>query len=114
MTIKIKKLRDEAILPTYAHGAEEDAGMDLYTTSPVLLKKGVPALVKTGISIELPPYYEAQVRARGGLAIKHGIQVVNGPGTVDPAYRGEIGVILLWSGHNPNSSTEFGEPAFLF
>src|ERR1039458_2236483 len=76
--------------------------MDLCAVEDIMLRPGVPTLVKTGLSIELPPYYEAQVRPRGGLALKYGLQVVNSPGTVDPAYRGDIGVILLWSGFNSN------------
>lgn len=99
MNIKIKKLYPDAVLPTYAHGSESDAGMDLYAQEDAQLPYDVPTLVKTGVAIELPPYYEAQVRSRSGLALKNGVHVFNSPGTVDPAYRGELGVILLWNGH---------------
>ena len=102
MKIKIKKMRPDAVIPHYAHGPDQDAGMDLYAVEGEILRPGVPTLVRTGISIELPPGYEAQVRPRSGLALKHGITVLNSPGTVDPSYRGEVGVILLWNGHNPN------------
>ena len=60
-----------------------------------MLEPGVPALVPTGLAIELPAGYEAQVRPRSGLALRHAITLPNSPGTIDPAYRGEIGVIML-------------------
>jgi dUTP pyrophosphatase len=106
MTVKIKKLVDDAVIPQYAHGADQDAGLDLCAIDGMILEKGVPTLVKTGLSIELPPGYEGQIRSRSGLALKHGIQVLNSPGTVDPSYRGELGVILVWNGHNGNDSYE--------
>lgn len=83
------------MLPAYAHGPREDAGMDLYAVDDVVLEPGVAALVPTGIAIELPPGYEAQVRPRSGLALKHSITLPNSPATIDPGYRGEIRVILL-------------------
>ncbi|MDX1984227.1 MAG: dUTP diphosphatase [Bryobacteraceae bacterium] len=95
MTIRIKKLRPQAQLPAYAHGAGEDAGMDLRAVEDAVLEPGVPSLVPTGLAIELPSGYEAQVRPRSGLALKHAITMPNAPGTIDPGYRGEIGVILL-------------------
>lgn len=91
--LKIKKLNSDAILPQYAHPG--DAGMDLFSSQHVEIKPGDHILVKTGISIELPPSTEAQVRPRSGLALKHGISVLNTPGTVDEGYRGEVGVILI-------------------
>jgi len=84
-----------ASLPRYAHGPDEDAGMDLCAVEAVRLEPGVPKLVPTGIAIELPPGYEAQIRARSGLALKHAITLPNAPATIDPGYRGEIRVILL-------------------
>lgn len=95
MQVKIKRLREDAQVPTYAHGPQEDAGMDLRSVESVVLKPGVPYAVATGLSIQLPPGYEAQVRPRSGLAFKNAITVPNAPGTIDPAYRGEIKVILL-------------------
>jgi dUTP pyrophosphatase len=95
MTIKIKRLRPEAELPAYAHGPEEDAGMDLKAVEGVLLEPGVPAMVPTGLAIELPPGFEAQIRPRSGLALRHAITLPNSPATIDPGYRGEIRVILL-------------------
>ena len=93
MILKIKKLNENAILPSYAHPG--DAGLDLYSVEEKILKKGERALIKTGISIELPDNTEAQVRPRSGLGLKHGIALVNSPGTIDAGYRGEIGVIVI-------------------
>lgn len=82
-------------LPEYATSAS--AGVDLRANldAPVVLKPLERALIKTGLFIELPAAYEAQVRPRSGLAYKHGITVLNSPGTIDADYRGEIGVILV-------------------
>ena len=92
MILKIQKLHEDAIIPTYAH--PDDSGMDLYAISETFVPIRGQVLVKTGISIQLPPGTEAQIRPRSGLALKHGIGVANSPGTVDEGYRGEIGVIL--------------------
>jgi len=89
------------VLPQYAHGAEEDAGMDLRAVEDTVLTPGVPRAVPTGLTIALPPGYEAQVRPRSGLALSHSITMPNAPGTVDPGYRGEIRVILLNFGTEP-------------
>ena len=69
--------------------------MDLHAVEEVVLEPGVPRLVPTGLTIEVPPGYEAQVRPRSGLALKHAITIPNAPGTIDPGYRGELRVILL-------------------
>lgn len=69
--------------------------MDLRTTEAVVLAPGVPQAIPTGLAIELPPGFEAQVRPRSGLALKHSITIPNAPATIDPGYRGEIRVILL-------------------
>ena len=94
MTIKIinKSSHD---LPSYA--TQASAGMDLRAelSEPISLKPLERAIVKTGLFIELPVGYEAQVRPRSGLAAKNGITVLNAPGTIDADYRGEIGVILV-------------------
>lgn len=95
MLVKIKKLHPDAVIPKYAHGANEDAGMDLVATENVYLPPFTPQAVPTGLSIELPPGYEAQIRSRSGLAFKHNVVVANAPGTIDPGYRGEIKVILV-------------------
>ncbi|MCB9991231.1 MAG: dUTP diphosphatase [Rhodospirillales bacterium] len=82
-------------LPTYA--TEQSAGMDLTAAleEAIELAPGERALIPTGISIALPPGYEAQIRPRSGLAVKHGVTVLNTPGTVDADYRGEIKVVLI-------------------
>jgi dUTP pyrophosphatase len=95
MKIKIKRLREDAFLPTHAHGPLEDAGLDLQAVEPKTLPPGEPQLVPTGLAIELPPGYEAQIRPRSGLALKHAITLPNSPATIDPGYRGEIRVIML-------------------
>jgi dUTP pyrophosphatase len=101
MRIRIRRLRDDAVLPAYAHGPQEDAGMDLRSVQGAVLAPGVPQLVATGLSIELPPGFEAQIRPRSGLAAKHAITLPNSPATIDPGYRGEIRVILLNLGREP-------------
>lgn len=95
MRVTIKKLTPEAFLPEYAHGPREDAGMDLRAIEAVVLTPGVPQAVPTGLAIELPGGFEAQVRPRSGLALRHSITLPNAPATIDPGYRGEIKVILL-------------------
>ena len=89
------------MIPRYTHGPEEDAGMDLHSVEPVLLLPGETKLVPTGLAIELPPGYEAQIRPRSGLALKHSITLPNSPATIDPGYRGEIRVILQNLGREP-------------
>ncbi len=88
-------------LPVYA--TEHAAGMDLCAAvqEPVTLGPGETALIPTGIAIALPPGFEAQVRPRSGLAIKHGIGILNAPGTIDADYRGEVKVILTNFGKTP-------------
>jgi dUTP pyrophosphatase len=95
MRIRIQRIHPGAKLPAYAHGPLEDAGMDLCAVEDTVLEPGVPYLVATGLTLEIPPGYEAQVRPRSGLALKHAITMPNAPGTIDPGYRGEIRVILL-------------------
>ena len=93
--VKIKKLRDSASLPAYQ--TELSAGMDLAADldAALVLKPGERHAVPTGIAIALPAGFEAQVRARSGLAAKHGITMANGVGTIDADYRGEIKVLLV-------------------
>ena len=97
---RIQKLSEHAILPRYAHGPAEDAGMDLHAVEDVSLAPGETKLVPTGLAIELPPGYEAQIRPRSGLALKHSITLPNSPATIDPGYRGELRVILSNLGRN--------------
>ena len=101
MQIRVQRIHPDAILPAYAHGPHEDAGMDLCAVETVVLEPGAPRLVPTGLTIEVPPGFEAQVRPRSGLALKHAITIPNAPGTIDPGYRGEVRVILLNLGREP-------------
>ena len=93
MDVLITRLDPGVPLPAYAH--PWDAGADLVTAEDLELAPGQRAVVRTGIAIALPEGYAAFVHPRSGLAVRHGITVVNAPGTVDAGYRGEIKVILL-------------------
>lgn len=84
---------DQKQIPVYI--TEGSAGADLMANESGLIKQGEIKLIKTGIFLEIPEGYEAQVRPRSGLAIKHGVTVLNAPGTIDSDYRGEVGVILI-------------------
>ena len=88
-------------LPAYA--TPQSAGLDLRANleSPVVLQPMERRLIPTGLYIAMPPGYEAQVRPRSGLALKHGITVLNSPGTIDADYRGEVGVLLINLSHEP-------------
>lgn len=89
------KIVSKKYMPVYA--TENSAGMDLkaVTDEPIVIKPMQRQLVKTGLFIQLPVGYEAQIRPRSGLALKKGITVLNSPGTIDADYRGEIGVVLF-------------------
>jgi dUTP pyrophosphatase len=101
--VLIKRLDPDIPLPSYAKAG--DAGADLCTRIDLTLKPGERVLVPTGISIALPNGFVALVHPRSGLAIKHGISIVNTPGTVDAGYRGELQVILI--NHDLNESISF-------
>jgi dUTP pyrophosphatase len=101
MKLRLHRLRPDARLPECAHGPNEDAGMDLRAVEAVTLEPGVPRLVATGLAIEMPPGYEAQIRPRSGLALRHAVMLPNSPATIDPGYRGEIRVIMLNLGSEP-------------
>lgn len=94
MTIKVI---NQSANPLPQYQTEHSAGLDLmaFVSEPIILKPLQRALVPTGLSIELPIGYEAQIRPRSGLALKNGISIVNSPGTVDADYRGEIKVLLV-------------------
>ena len=99
MSLAIKIHMDngcEDLFPRKAH--EDDAAFDLRSRVDVVIPSGKITLVPTGVFMELPVGYEAQVRPRSGLALKHGITVLNTPGTIDAGYRGEVGVILINAG----------------
>lgn len=95
MKVKIQKIRPNAILPDYQ--TDCSAGMDLHACidEPLILKPLERKIIPTGFSIELPFGYEAQIRARSGMSIKFGITMVNGVGTIDADYRGEVGALVI-------------------
>jgi len=95
LKVKIQKINELAKLPKRM--TEHAAGYDLYSCNKedIILKSGEVVLIPTGIAISLPTQYEAQIRPRSGLAIKHQIGVLNSPGTIDADYRGEIKIILF-------------------
>lgn len=97
VTVAIQRLPHAADLPLPRYETEHAAGLDLAACIPadITLAPGKRTLVPTGFAIALPPGFEAQVRPRSGLAAKHGITVLNSPGTIDADYRGELGVILI-------------------
>lgn len=105
LPIRIVRLPHAEGLELPSYGTPGAAGMDLRAAvpedAPVTLQPGDRALVPTGLSIAVPPGYEAQVRPRSGLALKFGIACVNSPGTIDSDYRGEVGVILINHGREP-------------
>lgn len=105
VTLKIQRLHPDrdADLPLPRYMTDGSAGMDLVAavTEPVTLRPGERALIPTGLVIAVPENYEAQVRPRSGLALRHGIFVPNAPGTIDSDYRGEVGVILGNMGTEP-------------
>lgn len=99
MELRIKRMHDDAKLPLQARAG--DAGMDLFSVEEQVIPAGEWRLVKTGLQLELPAGTEGQVRPRSGLALKHGITVLNSPGTIDEGYRGEVGVVLMNHGRVP-------------
>lgn len=100
LTLRYVSMLEGARAPQYAHGPAEDAGMDLFAAQDVVLEPGSWKSVRTGIGIEIPEGYEGQVRPRSGLARRHGLTLLNSPGTIDPGYRGEVRVTLINFGPN--------------
>jgi len=96
-TVHITQLSNSEGLPIPHYQTEHSAGVDLYAAvdGGIVLEPGKWNLIPTGIAIAIPEGYEGQVRPRSGLALKHGIGMLNGPGTIDADYRGEIGIILF-------------------
>lgn len=102
MNIKVKLYENcDDLMPVKAHS--DDAAYDLRSRCDMVLPPGRSTLVPTGVFIELPVGYEAQVRPRSGLALKHDLMLTNSPGTIDAGYRGEIGVIMYNAGKEPFS-----------
>ena len=93
MRLAVRRLRDDARMPTRAH--EGDAGYDLYAVEAATIAPGDRAMVPTGVAIELPERHAGMVLPRSGLAARHGIALVNAPGLIDAGYRGEVRVLLL-------------------
>ena len=113
MELKLKiihpKLGVDWKLPSYAH--QGDVGMDLVAAldEEVVIYAGTRKLVSAGFSMEIPEGFEAQIRPRSGLALKHGITVLNSPGTIDAGYRGEIGVVLINTDQNQAFTVKPGD-----
>ncbi len=103
MTIRFQRVLPAAVLPCYAHPG--DAGLDVCACEKCEILPGARRLVRTGLIMELPAGTEAQMRPRSGLALKHGITLLNAPGTIDEGYRGEVGVILINHGSEPFAVT---------
>jgi dUTP pyrophosphatase len=105
VTIEVTQLSHGEGLALPAYQTEHAAGLDLLAAvaeeTPLMLSPGARALVPTGLAIALPPGFEGQVRPRSGLAAKHGVTVLNSPGTIDADYRGEVSVILINHGEEP-------------
>jgi dUTP pyrophosphatase len=104
ITLEVMRLPHAADLPLPAYQSEGAAGLDLLAAipaeAPLVLAPGARALIPTGIAVALPPGTEGQVRPRSGLAARHGVTVLNAPGTIDADYRGEIQVMLVNLGHD--------------
>lgn len=103
--LPVKQLDDELPLPRYAH--HDDAGADLHCAEDFTLHPGQRRLVPTGIAVAIPEGWVGLVHPRSGLAVKHGISMVNAPGTVDAGYRGELKVLLINS--DPQESVSFSK-----
>jgi dUTP pyrophosphatase len=105
VTVEVRRLPHAEGLTLPAYQTEHAAGLDLVAAvaeqTPLTLAPGERALVPTGLAIALPPGFEGQVRPRSGLALKHGITVLNAPGTIDADYRGEVSVVLINHGSEP-------------
>lgn len=101
MDVKVKKLNDKAILPMYQ--TEHAAAMDVHACldAPMTLQPLQRAMVPTGLAFEVPEGYEMQVRARSGMSIKYGMALVNGIGTIDADYRGELNVLMINLSQDP-------------
>lgn len=101
--VAVRRLPHGRDLPLPSYATAGSAGLDLYAAveAPLRLEPGDRALVPTGLALALPEGYEAQVRARSGLALRKGVAVLNAPGTIDSDYRGEVSVILVNLGREP-------------
>src|SRR5690606_12458463 len=105
-TFAVQRLHPDAVLPVRQHPG--DAGLDLCCVEPVHLEPGERGIVPTGIAVAIPLGYAGLVVPRSGLAAPHGVAVVNGPGTIDAGYRGELQVLLLNTDREQPSLASFG------
>lgn len=103
VVLRVKRLDAAQGMPLPAYASEGASGMDIRAAihEPITLAPGGFRRIPTGLSIAVPPGFEVQIRARSGLALQHGIGMVNAPGTIDSDYRGEIGIILINWGERP-------------
>ena len=101
VSVQIQRLGRAREFPLPAYATEASAGVDLRASEPCVIAPGARALVPTGIRLAIPCGYEAQIRPRSGLALKHGVALPNSPGTIDADYRGEVKVILINLGDEP-------------
>jgi dUTP pyrophosphatase len=101
LDVRVKRLRPQAELPRYQTAGA--AGMDLHACveEPITIAPGARAMIGTGLAFAIPNGWEGQVRPRSGLAAKHGVTVINAPGTIDADFRGECGVVLVNHGKEP-------------
>lgn len=101
--MKVRRRRGTADLPLPTYMTEHSAGLDLHAANdePITIAPGEVRLIPTGLFVEIPPGYEGQLRARSGLALKHGLMLPNAPGTIDADYRGELQVILANCSRKP-------------
>ena len=93
--VRVPVLRVDAALPLPAYARPDDAGLDLHAAEDVTLKPGARALVPTGLALAIPPGYAGLVLPRSGLALRHGVTLLNTPGLIDAGYRGEVKVLLV-------------------
>ena len=107
MQISVKRLDPEVPLPRYAR--PEDAGLDLFAADSVVMAPGARALVRTGLAVAIPPGYAGLVLPRSGLALRHGVTVLNSPGLIDAGYRGEVKVLLVNQDRDASVTVERGE-----
>ena len=101
MSARVPIQQVDAALPLPAYAREDDAGLDLYAAETVTLAPGARALVPTGIALAIPPGFAGLVLPRSGLALRHGVTILNTPGLIDAGYRGEVKALLINLGQEP-------------
>jgi dUTP pyrophosphatase len=101
MNVRIKLITPRAAVPHYQTAGSAAADIAACLEEPVTVSPGQRAIIPTGLALEVPVGFEAQIRARSGLSSRHGITIANGVGTIDSDYRGEVGIIVINLGHEP-------------